>query len=208
MLRKEFIERFSRQIHGGFATDDSDITYNLINSWLNDAIAIAAKTNYTDGLKLEGIGYVNNSFYTKFKGLSVVEDDQLLYKITLPQIPIGIGTSEGISTLQFVDSGGRYSFPCVPVSQSQVTFFERMRNIPNRILYYTEGGYIFVKSTLLLTEYTANVRMISGGNGSDLDSELNVPSDYFAGMVEYLKAQMAFEKAQVRDGANDGVNRG
>jgi len=106
MTRREFLERNSRQIHGGFATDDSEMTYNLINSWLNDAIAIAAKKNYTDNLQLEGVGFVNNSFYTKFTGLSVTADERFTYKVTLPQIPFGIGQTDGIGTLQFIDSNG------------------------------------------------------------------------------------------------------
>jgi len=207
MLRREFIERNSRQIHGGFATDDSEITYNLINSWMNDAIAIAAKKNYTDNLQLEGIGFVNNSFYTKFRGLAVTADGSLTYRLTLPQIPIGVGTTEGVGTLQFIDADGNDSFPCVPLSENQVTYFEHMRVPPNVTLFYPEGGYIYAKSTLLLNAYTANVRMISGGDSTDLDSTLNVPSDYFPAMVEYLKAQLAFEKAQLKDGANDGLNK-
>jgi hypothetical protein len=207
MTRREFLERESRQIHGGFATDDSEMTYNLINSWLNDSIAIAAKKNYTDNLQLDGVGYVNNSFYTKFRGLSVSADGSLTYRITLPQIPIGIGSSEGVGTLQFIDANGRESFPCVPLSENQVTYFESMRVPPNITLYYTEGGYVYAKSTILLTQYTANVRMVSGGDSNDLDSVLNVPSDYFPAMVEYLKAQLAFEKAQPKDAAIDGKNQ-
>ena len=207
MTRLEFIERHSRQIHGGFATDDSEITYNLINSWLNDAISIAAKNNYTDSLKMDGVGYVNNSFFTKFKNIAVAADEQFTYKLELPQIPVGIGVADGIGTLQFVDADGNVSFPCVPLSQNQVSIFESMRPIPNKILYFSEGKYIYAKSTILLNQYTASVRMISGGDGTDLSSQLNVPSDYFPAMVEYLKAQLAFERAQVKDMANDGVDR-
>jgi len=205
MTRQEFLERSSRQIHGGFVSDDSTLDYYLLNSWLNDAISVAAKNNYTDSLKMDGVGYVNNSFYTKFKNIAVVPDERFTYKIALPQIPIGIGTTEGIGTLQFIDADGNVSLPCIPVSQNQATYFESMRPIPNKILFIPEGGYIYVKSTILLNEYTASVRMISGGDGTDLSSQLNVPSDYFPIMVEYLKAQLAFERAQVRDGANDGV---
>ena len=70
MTRAEFIERTLRQVYGGYVTEDSSITPMLVNSWLNDAIALAAKTNYTDAVKLDGIGYVNNAFYTTFKGLT------------------------------------------------------------------------------------------------------------------------------------------
>lgn len=204
MTRQEFIERNLRQIYGGFPTDDSEITYNLINSWLNDAIGVAAKANYMDAIKLDGIGYVNNSFYTKFKNLSVTQDEKFTYKITLPQIPFGIGQNEGVNTLQFTDSNGNVSLNCIPLNEKQVTYFQTMRPIPNKTLYYSEGTFIYVKSTLLLYQYTASVGMISGGNGNDLSSILNVPADYFPVMVEYLKSQLAFERAQIKDNSNDG----
>lgn len=204
MLRREFIERHSRQIYGGFATDDAEITFNLINSWLTDAVGLAAKTCYKESIQIEGIGYVNNSFYTTFKGIAVVADENLTYKITLPEIPLGIGKNEGISTLQFKDSNGNVSLPVIWLNENQKAYFQSMRPIPNKILAYPEGTFVYAISTLQLYAYTATVSMISGGDGTDLDSTLNVPADYFPVMVEYLKAQLAFERAQVRDISNDG----
>lgn len=46
--------------------------------------------------------------------------------------------------------------------------------------------------------------MISAGDSTDLNSELNVPSDYFPVMVEYIKQQLMFERSVPVDGANDG----
>ena len=47
MTRNAFIERILRQIYNGQPSDDSNITYNLVNQWLNDAIGLAVKKNYT-----------------------------------------------------------------------------------------------------------------------------------------------------------------
>jgi hypothetical protein len=46
--------------------------------------------------------------------------------------------------------------------------------------------------------------MISGGDATNLDSELNVPSDYLPVMQDYLKVQLGFEKAQKPDVVSDG----
>lgn len=206
MTRQEFIERNSRQIYGGFASDDADISYNLINNWLNDAIGVAAKQNYKDAIQLDGVGYVNNSFYSTFSGTTIAIDntDNFQYYITLPQIPLGIGTNEGIATLQFKD-GTNVSRTAVPLSINQVGYISGLRQIPNKILYYPEGVFARIKTTLLLNVgYTWVVKMISGGDSTDLTSMLNVPADYFPIMVEYLKAQLAFERAQPKDISNDG----
>ena len=204
MTRAEFIERELRQIYGGYISEDSSITPMLVNSWLNDAIALAAKTNYTDNLKLDGIGYVNNSFYTTFKGIAPTLDETNLWKLQLPQIPVGIGTNEGISTIVFKDSNNNVSYPLIPLSANQKTYFRTMRPIPNKTLYYYEGEFVYVVTSLALNNYTASVTMVSGGNSSDLNSTLNVPSDYFPAMVAYVQQQLMVMKTTTRDLTNDG----
>ena len=204
MTRQFFIERALRQIYGGQPTDDSQITVALVNSWLNDAIATAAKQCYKEAIQIDGIGYVNNGFYTTFKGIAVSQDENLTFRLTLPQIPVGIGRNEGVSKLQFKNDKGEVSLPCIPISQNQSTYFESMRPIPDKVIYLSQGEYIYVKSPLLLDNYTASVTMVSGGDSTDLTSTLNVPSDYFPLMVEYIKAQLGFERSQPVDAANDG----
>lgn len=206
MVRKEFIERCLRQIYGGFPTDDSQITYNLVNSWLGDATAYAAKINYTDSVKLDGVAYVNNSFYSTFSGLSISTDDtiNLGYKLTLPDIPVGVGRNEGISTLQFKDENGFISLPVVWLSINQVAYADVMPIIPNKILAWSEGKSLKMKTPLILTGYTGIVRMISGGDKTDLNSELNVPGDYFPAMVQYVKEQLLPMRATNQDLVNEG----
>lgn len=187
-------------------TDDSSITPMLVNSWLNDAIALAAKTNYTDAVKLDGIGYVNNSFYTTFKGLAPVKDEKNLWKITLPQVPVGVGVNEGISTLQLKDTNGNLSLPCIPISENQKTYFQSLPNLPNKTIYYNEGKDVFVLSNLKLSDYTASVTMVSGGDSTNLNSTINVPSDYMPIIVQYVQQQLILQKSRPQDVANDGAD--
>ena len=206
MTREVFIERALRQIYGGYIPDDSAITFNLVNQWLIDATGIAAKQNYKDNIAIDGIGYVNGSFYTKFTGLAITDDGNFTWKITMPSIPLGIGRNEGVSTLQLVDEDGRVTNPFVPISEQQRTYYQGMRTIPNKVLYYYQGEFLYAISTLLLNDYTANVVMVSAGDSTDLSSTLNVPADYHPIMVEYIKQQLGFERAQPTDVQNDGLD--
>jgi hypothetical protein len=79
-----------------------------------------------------------------------------------------------------------------------------MRPIPNKTLYYNEGEFVYVVTTVALNDYTASVTMISGGNSSDLNSTLNVPPDYFPAMVAYVQQQLNLMKSTPKDLANDG----
>lgn len=210
MDRRTYIEMVRRQIYGGLPSDDATITVNLVNKWLDIAIGVAAKQNNRDNISLEGISYINNSFYTTFKGLAVTKDENFLWKVTLPQVPLGIGTSEGVSTLEFKDaSTGQISYPAVMLSENQRSFQRGMRTIPNKVLAYSQGEFVYALSTIMLSQYTATITMVSGGTSSDLDSTINVPSDYFPIIVEYLKKELMFALSVPVDNANDGrdVNR-
>ncbi len=79
-----------------------------------------------------------------------------------------------------------------------------MRPIPNKTLYYNEGEFVYVVTSLALNNYTASVTMVSGGDSSNLNSTLNVPSDYWPAMVAYVQQQLNIMKASPKDLVNDG----
>lgn len=209
MTRGVFIERNKIQIYGGIPTDDAEITDSLINTWLSDAIGVAAKTCYKESIQLDGVGYVNNSFYSTFSGIPITSDDtdNLCYKFSLPEIPVGIGRNEGVAEVRFKDSDGFTSLPGIPVSINEWGYMESMKRVPNKIFVLPEGGLVRVKTPLILTPYTATVKIISGGDATDLDSELNVPPDYFPMMVQYIREQLMFERSIPQDTSNDGQDQ-
>ena len=206
MTRKTFIERILRQIYDGQPSDDSSITFNLVNQWLNDAIGLAAKKNYTDSIQMDGVAYVNNSFYTSYSSLTITQVDNTTFKFTLPQIPVALGKNEGIATLQFSNSKTPTSFGAVPLSMNQVNYQDTLRPIQNKVVYWPQGQEVYMSTGIPLTAYKANVRMVSGGDSSDLNSTLIIPDDYVPIMVEYIKGQLAFERSRPIDTSNDGVD--
>lgn len=207
MTRYQLIERILRQIYNGQPSDDSNITYGLVNQWLNDAIGVAARKNYTDSIQMDGISYINNSFYTTFKNLDIDAEtvDNVTYRVDLPSIPVALGKNEGVSTLQFVGDK-KTSQTAIPLSMNQIAYQEQLRPIQNKITYWVEGKNIYVKSSIPLTSYKATVRMVSGGDSTNLDSTLIIPDDYMPVVVEYIKGQLAFEKSRPIDQSNDGVD--
>lgn len=205
MKRRTYIERIRRLIYNGQPADDATITIGLVNNYLQDAIAYAVKQNNKESLAIDGVSYVNNSFYTTFKGLTVSSDEQFTWKIALPEIPIALGTNEGITMLQFKDAQSKQiSQTVVWLTQAQKSYFQNMRPIPNKIMAVSEGKFVYVYTDILLDQYTANATMVSGGLSTDLDGELNVPADYFPVMTEYLLKILTTELNQPKDVTNDG----
>lgn len=204
MTRRFYIERVLRQVFGGYNRDDSEITVNLVNTWLEDAIAAAAKQCYKDSIVIDGIGYVNNSFYTTFKDIAITRDELFLWKVSLPQIPFGIGRNEGISTLQFKDSDSHISLPVIWLSEAQKGYYQLMRPIPGKVLAYPQGEFVYIITPIILSNYTATVSMISGGDSTNLNSTLNVPADYFIVMDQFLMQQLMAERTVPADTTNEG----
>lgn len=205
MTRAIFIERIMRRIYGEQPSDDATITDNLVNQYINEGIGIAAKLNYKEAITLDGIGYVNNSFYSTFKGLTFAQDEEFTYVTTLPQIPMGIGKNEGIVSLKFKNALGNLSLDGIPLSENQWTYYQSLPKIGNKILYKQEGTFLYAMSTLLLNVgMTANITMISGGDSGNLNSLLNVPDDYLSIVFDYCVKNLTQERLQPKDVANDG----
>lgn len=206
MTRQHYIEQIRRQIYGGQPADDAEITVNLVNQYLNQAIGIAAKANNRDNIAIDGVSYVNNSFYTSFSGLTISSYGNFVWSMTLPQVPIGLGANEGISVLELVDTDGRKTRPFIPLTENQRTIYQSVRPIPNKVLYYYEGSILYAISTLVLSSYTANVTMVSGGDSTNLQSTLNVPDDYIPVMGEWLFKELMKMRQVPVDLANDGAD--
>jgi hypothetical protein len=205
VTRYQFIEKILRDVYGDMPNDDSVITFNLVNIWLSEGIGLAARKNATDNIQLEGVSFVNNSFYSSFKGLSITNDSTFLYKVLLPEVPIGIGKNEGVASLKFIN-GSQKSPDAIPLSANQVGYVDGMRLIPNKVLYWSEGDFLYIKSITNITQYTANIRLISGGDSSNLDSTLNVPPDYLPLITDYIVKNLMMSRSGQNDKINDGVD--
>jgi hypothetical protein len=206
MIRKQLIEQIIRLVYGSQPSDDASITPGLVNQMINQAIGTMARLSYKESIQLDGIGYINNSFYTTFKDITIFQDEQFTYRITLPQVPISLGKNEGISVLKLKDPDGEVSRPVIWISQDQVGYYQSMPQIPNKILAYYQGNIAYMLSTLQLNEYKAQVTIVSGGDSNNLDSQLNVPDDFISGIVDMVVKSLVQSRAQIRDSANDGVD--
>lgn len=206
MTRGAYIERILMQIYGEKVTDDAEITENLVNLYLNDAIGLAAKACYKESIQLDGVAYVNNGFYCTFSGIEISSDntDNLCYKLTLPEIPTGIGRNEGVAEMRFKDSNGVTSLPAIPVSISEWGYMDGMRPIPNKIMALQEGNMVRIKTALILSLYTGTIKMISGGVPGDLNGQLILPPDYFPVITQYIREQLILERSIPVDDKNDG----
>ena len=206
LTRYKLIERIRSVIYNGTPSDDANITFELVNEWLNDAIGVVAKANYVESIKLDGVSYLNNAFYSSFSDIAITQDNVNLYKFQLPEYPIGIGDNQGIASVIVKNANGNISYDAIPLTTNQVSYVRGRRTPPNKMLYYNENSYIFLITSVPLFNFTASVRLVSAGDSSDLDSVLNVPSDYIPQIIDYIVKNLLLERNQPVDLANDGTD--
>jgi hypothetical protein len=204
MTRRFYIERLLRQVYGAMPSDDSQLTVNLVNAYLNDAIGLAAKQCYKESIAIDGVAYVNNAFYTTFKNLAIVADSDFVWKIALPAMPTGLGTTDAISRVQLRDTKGKVSDPIVLLSANQVAYRKSLHQPQNKLIGWNEGRELYIEAVLPLSQYTGQVSMVSGGLSTDLDSELHVPDDYLPIVNDYLLKQLNTQRTEPQDNSNDG----
>lgn len=205
MTRLFFIQRIVEQLYGGKPPDSRSISDNMVNSFLNDGIAVMAKESYKENLKIDNIAYVNNSFYTSYKNLAITSGDTFgEYESILPQIPIGIGRNEGIASAQ-IKIGNNLSKPVIILTPSQWNQFDLLPQ-PTGVPCLPEGNKLLFKSTLGLNIYTVTIRMISGGDSTDLTSIINVPDEWFDALNTYVLNKLLLEKSQPKVNENTGID--
>jgi hypothetical protein len=207
MVRSTYIEQLIRQVYGEQPNDDSSITFNLVNVWVNEAIGIAVKKNYTDSIQLDGVAYVNNSFYSTYKGLTITEDEPLRWVFTLPELPIAVGRNEGLVDVIVKDADGKNSYPIVLLSEYEKAYQRGRRSIPNRLVGYYENNKCYITTYIPLYAYTATVSMVSGSSETDLTTQLNVPADYLPLITDYVIKNLQLMRKMPQDESNDGVDK-
>ena len=82
-----------------------------------------------------------------------------------------------------------------------------MRPMPDKVLYFIEGNVVKVLTPLLMSNYTASVTMVSGGDSANQNSELIVPDDAIPMIIDYVSKLLITERGMPQDNANDGVDR-
>jgi len=210
MTRYQLIEQILRAVYGDQPRDDSTITPNLVNQYINQGLALAVHNQYKESLQIDGVSYINNSFYSTYKNIPIVQDQNLLWRVQLPSVPLAIGRNDAVADVRLVKNNNE-GIDGIPLSINQKGYQFTMKRIPNRFLYYYEGDKLFILSSLLLNLYTANITLISGGGAgnnstTDLNSTLNAPEDIIPLIVEYVvKALMAMRQVP-QDITNDGVS--
>ncbi len=205
MTRGELIEKISRQIHGGFAPTDSQITDALINSYISDAIAAVTVKNYRESIEVDNIESIGDAFYSSFKGIPIAKDNDTGYFYsTLPSQPVSLPRGLGIANVTFSGLTGSTA-SAVGIKPHEIDFLDIMPANPNKVLFWCEGTKIWMKSPFDLLGKTLRVRMVAPYE-TDSTAILTLPPEYVMDVINIVTANLLKEIQIPKDVSNDGIN--
>lgn len=205
--RRAVCEMIQRMLNGGFSSDDTQVTINLINLHLNGAIAAAAVADLRANIDIEGVASVGDAFYATTKGLSVTKDaDTGWYNTILPQPPAAISRGLDITSLKFIaESGQKYT--AYRVSPREWDYMNGLPIESSKIYYKVNGNKVYLQSVRDLTGDKAMVEMIStqSNTGTGLDDPITLPDQYMPDMIKYMAGVFNIMLNIPIDTSNDGV---
>ena len=202
--RRYLIELIQRQLSGGQISDDSDLTDELINLYINGAIGFCAKAAYKEEIQLNGIEGVNDGFYAEFTGIVITKDTVTgQYKATFPQQPAGVGTGWDVADFMLIKGSGAKIFAS-PITPKEVRYLYSLPSGCNEVYFWMNGVTASIHSCNDITKYKANVRMLST-QSSNLDAPITLPDGYWPMAIDYLDKTLGIQLNIPIDISNDGV---
>lgn len=176
--RQQLIDRILRFYFDGIPNDQSDITINEVDLYVNDAIATIINKQAIDEYNITGIISVPEGYITTYKLSSLLYDEVTgLYYSVLPHPPLGLSGNSGVAGVYF-GSNGKQSKPVLHVKPHEVDYFSSMPMPPNAAYYWIENSTIYIYCNTDLTSNTDSlfIRMATNIQSSN-SAILNVPPE-------------------------------
>lgn len=207
--KRQIVQEALYEAYGGITSTDVRISERFVLTKLNNKIAAAGTINAFQNKNLEGVTYLNDTFYSTYNDLPVTDDTHTGFKkIDLPALPIGVPSQRSISLYppKTNKCNGMNSTMFVMMPREQV---RRSNNLPKTktVYCFEQDGTIqmIIPDTLPLLEVgTMNLVMATSDGG--LDSKANIPPD----MLDPIKKELVAELRAIILGVplelkNDGI---
>lgn len=202
--RYHICEMIQRALNAGMASDDTEVTINLINQYLNSAVAFAAKAMFKESIQIDGIEDVADAFYASFPNITISIDNTTgLFQATLPQQPAGVSRGWDIAHFMLITGSGKKIF-AKPISPKELIYLYDGESGCDEVYYYVDGSMARLHSCSDISKYKANVRMLAT-QSSDLTSPMSIPDAALAIIIDYIAKTLGIQLNMVYDNSEDGV---
>lgn len=192
ITRKNVIDQIIRLVYNGIPPDDVEITPNLVNVYLSEAISYLLGQFYMQTYKLDQIGYVPDSVYVYVNNIPLSQDTQTNYwYFQLPYMTLSLPSGRQLGYVN-VYSGSGVRYPCYRCDTRELNLMMELPMDRNGIYYWIESQsgksisvYVRLYTQYDLTNFKAAIQ-IPTGHSDNLNDILNIPEDMIVPVIDLV----------------------
>jgi hypothetical protein len=207
--RQQLIDRILRFYYDGYPDDQSEISNNEVDLYINDAIATVMNKQAMDEYNITGIMSVPEGYITTYTiPTPSLSDTTGFYNSTLPHPPMGLPGESGVVGVYFGGGWGQ-SKPILHVKPQEVDYFSFMPMPPQATFYWIENSniYFWCRTDLTHISDTIYIRMATNVQSSN-SATLNIPPDavelVFQDVIQKLLMRKNIKSDNLVDGKENG----
>lgn len=204
---QNMIDRVIRAYYQDYASEESTLTNNIVQLYINDAVAMALSNAMQKNYVVTGIQSVPEGFMSTFIINSFTKDENTgFYSADLPHPPIGVPENSSVAGVFFGGVKGQ-SRPVLEVKPNEVDYFRFMPTPPQAAFYWMESGTIYLWLRTNLPSTTLLYVRMATHVPTDLNAPMNIPPDAVDFVFNYVMQQLMKGKANTGDSVLDGKDR-
>lgn len=196
-------EQILTTYYKGIRNDDSQYSLRHIASMVASEVAVMARKNAFENSNNGDITYMNDTFITTYKNLSVLTDNVSNEKYCdLPATPTALPNNQEIVAVSLNTKTNKQFIPIKNKDRFMQAF---LRPIKGVVYFYAENGRLYFDNPENF-QFTKITLKMAGAlpSGNILDAPLNIPKNYESEIIDKVLNRLLTLSAQGQDLTNDG----
>lgn len=196
-------EQILTTYYKGIRNDDSQYSLRHIASMVAQEVAVMARKNAFENSSNGDVTYINDTFITTYKNLSVLTDNVSNEKYCdLPATPVALPGNQEIVA---VSLNTRTNKQFIPIKNKDRFMQAFLRPIKGIVYFYAENGRLYFDNPENF-QFTKITLKMAGAlpSGNILDAPLNIPKNYESEIIDKVLNRLLTMSRLGQDLTNDG----
>ena len=182
-------EQILTTYYKGIRNDDSQYSLRHIASMVAQEVAVMARKNAFENSNNGDVTYMNDTFITTYKNLSVLTDNVSNEKYCdLPATPTALPNNQEIVAVSLNTKTNKQFIPIKNKDRFMQAFLRPIKGI---VYFYAENGRLYFDNPENF-QFTKITLKMAGAlpSGNILDAPLNIPKNYESEIIDRVLSRL------------------
>lgn len=196
-------EQILTTYYKGIRNDDSQYSLRHIASMVAQEVAVMARKNAFENSNNGDVTYMNDTFITTYKNISVLVDSVSNEKYCdLPATPVALPNNQEIVAVSLNTKTNKQFIPIKNKDRFMQAFLRPIKGI---VYFYAENGRLYFDNPENF-QFTKITLKMAGAlpSGNILDAPLNIPKNYESEIIDKVLNRLLTLSRLGQDLTNDG----